>query len=79
MSEAGEATSAAGTGAHRLDNPVYARWTRMRCDSGVDSEWEDFRAFERWCLGHGVVPGDRLRRVDGSRPWGPGNVRVPAR
>ena len=51
----------------------------MRCDSGVDSEWEDFRAFERWCLGHGIGPGDRLRRVDGSQPWGPGNVHVPAR
>ena len=57
------------------ESPHYARWSNMRYRDGVNPEWEDFRAFELWCRGHHVEPGDRLRRVDTSRPWGPGNVK----
>lgn len=58
------------------DSPYYRRWVDMRRHGGIQSEWEDFRAFEQWCLDHHVEPGDRLYRVDVSRPWGPGNVEV---
>ena len=57
------------------ESPHYARWSNMRYRDGVNPEWEDFRAFDLWCRGHHVEPGDRLRRVDTSRPWGPGNVK----
>ena len=57
------------------ESPHYARWSNMRYRDGVNPEWEDFRAFERWCRERHVEPGDRLRRVDTSRPWGPGNVK----
>ena len=57
------------------ESPHYARWSNMRYRDGVNPEWEDFRAFELWCREHHVEPGDRLRRVDTSRPWGPGNVK----
>ena len=67
-------------GSRRPDNPVYARWAQMRHDSGVDSEWEDFHAFEQWCREHDIDLGaNRLSRADTSQPWGPDNIRVARR
>ena len=62
-----------------VGSPYYRRWAAMRNRCGVSPEWDDFRAFEQWCRERHVGPDDQLRRIDRSRPCGPGNVRVAKR
>lgn len=59
----------------RAPTSLYPRWAGMRRNGGTTADWEDYRTFELWCLERHVEPGDRLHRVDTSRPWGPDNVK----
>lgn len=59
---------------------LYAVWKSMRrraagrCDD-VAASWNSFDAFYDWALAAGYRPGQRLRRENAKRPFGPRNCR----
>lgn len=50
---------------------LYGKWTRTR--NFRAPEWDNFREFYSWCVGHGYEYGMLVRQKDPRSPWSPEN------
>lgn len=51
---------------------LYETWKRIR-KFPYDPAWNSFPVFYDWAMAEGYILGDRLVRLDESRPYGPDN------
>lgn len=57
-------------------DPLYVSWKEYRRNKRLVSEWEDFKKYKDYIIGLGYNGTDHVsvRRIDFSKPLGPGNV-----
>lgn len=55
---------------------LRAKWCSMQRRGSCAKSWRDFDTFCRWATAHGYGDDCWLKRIDPSKPWGPGNCVI---
>ena len=58
-------------------DPLYLPWKEYRRNKRLVQEWEDFKTYKEYIIGLGYNGKDHvsIRRIDSSKPLGPGNAK----
>lgn len=54
---------------------LRAKWCKIQREPCTRA-WRDFEPFYDWAVKHGYGQGERIKRIDRGKPWGPGNCQV---
>lgn len=54
---------------------LRAKWCKIQREPRTRA-WRDFEPFYDWAVSHGYGQGERIKRIDRDKPWGPSNCQI---